>query len=100
MGIQIRTKEEIHTLEIFPCTPMEEILQPQLDTGMGGKTIRYLETCKLVKGVEFIQKRFFLLFKNDDSEKRLQEKLRICLCSGQREEEIAYKEKLKEELRE
>ncbi|KAA6376582.1 MAG: hypothetical protein EZS28_027888, partial [Streblomastix strix] len=56
MGVQNRTKEEIHTLEIFPRTPMEEILQPQPDTGMGGKTIRYLETWKLVKGVKFIQK--------------------------------------------
>ncbi|KAA6309635.1 MAG: hypothetical protein EZS28_056469 [Streblomastix strix] len=69
MGIRNRTKEEIHTLEIFPRTPMEEIQQPQPNTGMGGKTIRYLETWKLVKGVEFIQKVFFLLFKSEDSEK-------------------------------
>ncbi|KAA6393834.1 MAG: hypothetical protein EZS28_010636 [Streblomastix strix] len=67
---------------------------------MGEKTIRYLETWKLVKGVEFIQKRYFLLFKNEDSEKRLQEKLRICPFSGSKEEEIAYTEKLEEELRE
>ncbi|KAA6324141.1 MAG: hypothetical protein EZS28_054225, partial [Streblomastix strix] len=77
MGIQNRTKEEIHTLEIFPRTPMEEVLQPQPDTGMGEKTIRYLERRKLVKGVEFIQKGFFLQFKNEDSEKKMQEKLRI-----------------------
>ncbi|KAA6375720.1 MAG: hypothetical protein EZS28_028756 [Streblomastix strix] len=37
MGIQNRTKEVIHTLEIFPMTQMEETLQPQPDTGMGGK---------------------------------------------------------------
>ncbi|KAA6314828.1 MAG: hypothetical protein EZS28_055515, partial [Streblomastix strix] len=79
---------------------MEETLQPQPDTGMGGKTIRYLEAWKLVKGVEFIQKGFFLLFKSEDSEKRLQEKLRICPFSGLREEEAAYTEKLEEELRE
>ncbi|KAA6394462.1 MAG: hypothetical protein EZS28_010015 [Streblomastix strix] len=35
MGIQNKTKEEIHTLEIFPRTQMEEILQPQPNTGMG-----------------------------------------------------------------
>jgi hypothetical protein len=70
-GIQNRTKEEIHTLEISPRILMEETLQPQPNTGMGGKTIRYLEACKLVKGVEFIQKGFFLLFKSEDSEKRL-----------------------------
>ncbi|KAA6367928.1 MAG: putative Transposon Ty3-G Gag-Pol polyprotein [Streblomastix strix] len=98
--IQNRTKEVIHTLEIFPKIPMEEILQPHPNTGMGGKTIRYLETWKLVKGVEFIQKGFFLLFKNEDSEKRLQERLRICPFSGLREEETAYTEKLEEELRE
>ncbi|KAA6404283.1 MAG: hypothetical protein EZS28_000192 [Streblomastix strix] len=100
MVTQNGTKEEIHTLEIFPRTPMEEILQPQPDTGMGGKTIRYLETWKLVKEMEFIQKGFFLLFKNEDSEKRLQERQRICPFSGSREEEIAYIEKLEEELRE
>ncbi|KAA6371316.1 MAG: putative reverse transcriptase [Streblomastix strix] len=100
MGIQNRTKEEIHTLEIIPRTPMEEILQPQPNTGMEGKTIRYLETWKLVKGVEFIQKGFFLLFKSEDSEKILQEKLRTCPFSGSREEEIAYTVKLEEEFRE
>ncbi|KAA6361100.1 MAG: hypothetical protein EZS28_043374, partial [Streblomastix strix] len=67
---------------------------------MGGKTIRYLEAWKLVKRVEFIQKVFFLLFKNEDSEKILQEGLRICPFSGSREEEIAYTEKLEEELKE
>ncbi|KAA6403395.1 MAG: hypothetical protein EZS28_001077 [Streblomastix strix] len=100
MGIQNRTKEEIHTLEIFPRAPMEEVLQSQPETGMGRKTIRYQDTWKLVKGVGFIQRWFFLLFKNEDSEKRLQEKLKICPFSGQREEEIAYIEKLEEELRE
>ncbi|KAA6374273.1 MAG: hypothetical protein EZS28_030199 [Streblomastix strix] len=79
---------------------MEETLQPQPDTGMGGKTIRYQEAWKLVKGVEFIQKGFFFLFKSEDSEKRLQDKLRICPFSGSREEETAYTEKLEEELRE
>ncbi|KAA6358630.1 MAG: putative reverse transcriptase [Streblomastix strix] len=100
MGIQNRTKEEIHTLEIIPRILMEEILQPQPDTGMGGKTIRYLEAWKLVKGVEFKQKGFFHLFKSEDSEKRLQERLKICPFSGSREEETAYAEKLEEELRE
>ncbi|KAA6373552.1 MAG: hypothetical protein EZS28_030921 [Streblomastix strix] len=33
------SKEEIHTLEIFSRTLMEETLQPKLNTGMGGKTI-------------------------------------------------------------
>ncbi|KAA6393727.1 MAG: putative reverse transcriptase [Streblomastix strix] len=100
MGIQNRTKEEVHTLEIFPRTPMEEALQPQPNIGMGEKTIRYLETWKLVKGMEFIQKGFFLLFKNEDSEKRLQERLGICPFSGSRVEEIAHTEKWEEELRE
>ncbi|KAA6388103.1 MAG: hypothetical protein EZS28_016374 [Streblomastix strix] len=66
--------------------------------GNGEKTIRYLETWKLVNGVEFIQKEFFLLFKNQDSEKRLQESLRICPFLGLREEEIAFTEKLDEEF--
>ncbi|KAA6326946.1 MAG: hypothetical protein EZS28_053882, partial [Streblomastix strix] len=56
MGIQSCIKEEIHKLEIFPRIFMQETLQPQPDTGMGGKPIRYLEAWKLVKGVEFIQK--------------------------------------------
>ncbi|KAA6393402.1 MAG: hypothetical protein EZS28_011072 [Streblomastix strix] len=37
MGIQNRTKEETHTLEIFPSILMEETLQPQPNMGMGGK---------------------------------------------------------------
>ncbi|KAA6367334.1 MAG: hypothetical protein EZS28_037140 [Streblomastix strix] len=65
-----------------------------------GKKIRFLEMQMLVNGMEFIQKGFLLLFKNEDSEKRLQEKLRICPFSGSREEEIAYTEKLMDELRE
>ncbi|KAA6370064.1 MAG: hypothetical protein EZS28_034407, partial [Streblomastix strix] len=100
MGIQNRTKEDIHTLENFPRILMDETLQPQQDTGMGGKTIRYLEAWKLVKGVEFIQIGVFLLFKSEDSKKRLQERLRICPFSGSREEETAYTEKLEDELRE
>ncbi|KAA6368679.1 MAG: hypothetical protein EZS28_035793, partial [Streblomastix strix] len=47
MGIQNRTKEEIHTLEIFPRIQMEETLQLQPDTGMGGKPILYLEAWNL-----------------------------------------------------
>ncbi|KAA6365740.1 MAG: hypothetical protein EZS28_038734, partial [Streblomastix strix] len=46
--IQNRTKEDIYIPEIFPRTLMEEILQPQPNTGMEGKIIRYLETWKLV----------------------------------------------------
>ncbi|KAA6368680.1 MAG: hypothetical protein EZS28_035794 [Streblomastix strix] len=79
---------------------MEETLQPQPDTGMGGKPIRYLEAWKLVTGVEFIQKWFFLLFKSEDSEKRLQERLRICPFLGSRDEETEFTEKMEEELRE
>ncbi|KAA6381101.1 MAG: hypothetical protein EZS28_023369 [Streblomastix strix] len=59
MGILYNTKEKIHTLEIFPRTLMEETLQPQPNTGIERETIHYLETRKLVKGVEFIQKRVF-----------------------------------------
>ncbi|KAA6363932.1 MAG: hypothetical protein EZS28_040541 [Streblomastix strix] len=44
IGIQNRAKKNIHTLEIFPRTLMEETLQPQPNIGMGRKTIRYLET--------------------------------------------------------
>ncbi|KAA6369974.1 MAG: hypothetical protein EZS28_034497, partial [Streblomastix strix] len=47
MGVQNRTKEEIDTLEIFPRILTKGTLQPQPDTGMGGKTIRYLEAWKL-----------------------------------------------------
>ncbi|KAA6380832.1 MAG: hypothetical protein EZS28_023638, partial [Streblomastix strix] len=65
---------------------------------MQRKTARYLQTWKIVKGEEFIQQGFLLLFKNEDSEKRLQQKLRICPFSGTGEEEAAYTVKLKEEL--
>ncbi|KAA6343685.1 MAG: hypothetical protein EZS28_052293, partial [Streblomastix strix] len=100
MGILNRTKKEIHIYEIIVRTLNEESLQHQPNIGIEGKTIRYMEKWKLVKGVEFIQMEFFLLIKSEDSVKRLQEKLRINLFSGSREEEIAYTEKLEEQLRE
>ncbi|KAA6395263.1 MAG: hypothetical protein EZS28_009208 [Streblomastix strix] len=77
-GIQNRTKEEIQILEIFPRTLMEETLQPQPNTGMGGGTICF----------------------HEDSEKRQQVRLRIYPFSGSKEEEIAQTEKFEEELRE
>ncbi|KAA6379831.1 MAG: hypothetical protein EZS28_024641 [Streblomastix strix] len=98
MGIQNRTREEIHTLEIFLGIYLREHCNFS-QTQEQGKTIRYLETWKLVNGVEYIQKGFFLLFKNEDSEKRLQEILRICSFSGSRENEIAHTENLEQELR-
>ncbi|KAA6365935.1 MAG: putative reverse transcriptase, partial [Streblomastix strix] len=57
---------------------MEEILQPQPNMGMGRKQ--------------------FVIQRRGNCEKKLQEKLRICPFSGSREEEIAYTEKLEEEL--
>ncbi|KAA6361073.1 MAG: hypothetical protein EZS28_043401, partial [Streblomastix strix] len=87
----LRTKEEIQILET---------LQLQPDMGMEGKPIRYLEAWKMVRVVEFIQKGFFLLFKSEDSENRLQERLRICPFSGPREEETEYTEKMEEKLKE
>ncbi|KAA6373088.1 MAG: hypothetical protein EZS28_031383 [Streblomastix strix] len=48
IGIQNRTMEEIHILEIFPRTLMEQTLQPQQNTGFGRK-IRYPKIWKLVK---------------------------------------------------
>ncbi|KAA6382296.1 MAG: hypothetical protein EZS28_022178 [Streblomastix strix] len=62
--IHKRTIEDIQILEIFPRIQMEETLQPQPDMGLWGKTIRYLEAWKLVKGVEFIQKKVFLSIQN------------------------------------
>ncbi|KAA6377344.1 MAG: hypothetical protein EZS28_027129 [Streblomastix strix] len=97
---QYRDQEEVQTREIFPRNLTDEILQSQPLIGIGGKTTRYLQTWKLVKADDFIQKRFFLLFKNENSEKSLQQKLRICPFSGTREEETAYAVKLEEELRE
>ncbi|KAA6402050.1 MAG: hypothetical protein EZS28_002415 [Streblomastix strix] len=62
--------------------------------------IRCLERQKLVKDVEFIQKGFFLLFKNEDCEERLYERLGICPFSDSSEEKIKYTEKMEEETRE
>ncbi|KAA6374865.1 MAG: hypothetical protein EZS28_029607, partial [Streblomastix strix] len=69
---------------------MEETQLHQPNSENGKKTIRYLETWKLVNGVEFIQKRVFLMFASEDSEERLQKRLRICPFLDLREEEIAY----------
>ncbi|KAA6375751.1 MAG: hypothetical protein EZS28_028722 [Streblomastix strix] len=55
---------------------------------------------KTSKGSGIHTKTVFFLFKNEDCEKRLQERLRICPFSGSREKEMAYTKKLEEELRE
>ncbi|KAA6392372.1 MAG: hypothetical protein EZS28_012099 [Streblomastix strix] len=100
MVIQNRTKEEIQILEIFPRILLEGTLQSQPNTGMEGKQFVIWSLGNQYRGMEFIQKGFLLLFKSEDSENRLLEKLRICSFSGSREEETAYTEKLEEELRE
>ncbi|KAA6385093.1 MAG: hypothetical protein EZS28_019380 [Streblomastix strix] len=69
IGIQKRTKEDIYKPEIFPRALIEETLQPQPNMGMGEKTIRYLETWKLVKREEFIKIGFMQLLKHEDSER-------------------------------
>ncbi|KAA6395851.1 MAG: hypothetical protein EZS28_008622 [Streblomastix strix] len=59
MGIRNRTKEDIHILEIFPRTLIDETSLLQPSKGIWGKN-RYLEMWKLEKGVVFI-KRVFLI---------------------------------------
>ncbi|KAA6399056.1 MAG: hypothetical protein EZS28_005416 [Streblomastix strix] len=66
---QCRDQDEIMTREIFARNQTEEMLQSQSFIGMREKTARYLQTWKLVKGDDFIQKGFFQIFKNEDSEK-------------------------------
>ncbi|KAA6380588.1 MAG: hypothetical protein EZS28_023885 [Streblomastix strix] len=96
--IQKGTKEDIHIQEIFPRILTEVALQPQTNTGMGGWGNNSLSgDVEISKGSVIHTKGFFLLFKSEDSEKRLQEKLRICPLSGIKEEEIAQPEKLEEE---
>ncbi|KAA6402464.1 MAG: hypothetical protein EZS28_001998 [Streblomastix strix] len=77
MGVLNRTKEEIHILEIFPRTLIEEKLLFQPNWGIGGKTIRYLKKWKQVKEVDFKLKGFPNYSKTKIVKKRLKEKLKI-----------------------
>ncbi|KAA6355191.1 MAG: hypothetical protein EZS28_049283, partial [Streblomastix strix] len=66
----------------------------------GGKTKRFIQTWKQIGKEEFINTGFYLRFKDQNNQQRLEENKIIIPFRGTEEEVKAYQERLKEELEE
>ncbi|KAA6377614.1 MAG: putative reverse transcriptase [Streblomastix strix] len=77
-----------------------ELIYKEKVDGMGGKTLRFMQTWKQIGNEEFIKTGFYLRFKDQNSQQRLEENKMIIPIRGTQEEKRAYQEMLKEELEE
>ncbi|KAA6401856.1 MAG: putative reverse transcriptase [Streblomastix strix] len=77
----------------------ELIYQEKVD-GMGGRTKRFIETWKQIGKGEFINTGFYLRFKDQNSQQKIEENKMIIPFRGTQEEKKVYQEMLKEELKE
>ncbi|KAA6375487.1 MAG: hypothetical protein EZS28_028988, partial [Streblomastix strix] len=68
--------------------------------GGGGETKRLIQTWKLIGKEDFINTGFYLRFKDQNSQQRLEENKMIIQFRGTQEEKEAYQEMMKEELEE
>ncbi|KAA6387026.1 MAG: hypothetical protein EZS28_017448 [Streblomastix strix] len=77
-----------------------ELIYKEKTDGMGGKTRRFIQAWKQIGKEEFINTGFYLRFKDQNSQQRLEENKMIIPFRGTQEEKKAYQEMLKEELEE
>ncbi|KAA6356751.1 MAG: putative Transposon Ty3-G Gag-Pol polyprotein, partial [Streblomastix strix] len=77
-----------------------ELIYKEKTDGMGGKTKRFIQAWKQIGKEEFINTGFYLRFKDQNSQQRLEENKMIIPFKGTQEEKKAYQEMLKEELEE
>ncbi|KAA6365312.1 MAG: putative Transposon Ty3-G Gag-Pol polyprotein, partial [Streblomastix strix] len=77
----------------------ELIYKDKVD-GMGGRTKRFREIWEQIGKGEFINTGFYLRFKDQNSQQKLEENKMIIPFRGTQEEKKAYQEMLKEELEE
>ncbi|KAA6357099.1 MAG: hypothetical protein EZS28_047374, partial [Streblomastix strix] len=75
-----------------------ELIYKEKVDGMGGMTKRFILTWKQIGKEEFINTGFYLRFKDQNSQQRLEENKMIISFRGTQEEKKAYQEMLKEEL--
>ncbi|KAA6362320.1 MAG: hypothetical protein EZS28_042152, partial [Streblomastix strix] len=77
-----------------------ELIYKEKTDGMGGKTRRFIQAWRQIGKEEFINTGFYLRFKDQDSQQRLEKNKMIIPFRGTQEEKKAYQEMLKEELEE
>ncbi|KAA6375332.1 MAG: hypothetical protein EZS28_029142, partial [Streblomastix strix] len=77
-----------------------ELIYKEKIDGMGGKTKRFRQTWEQIGKGEFINTGFYLRFKDQNSQQKLEENKMIIPFRGTQEEKKAYQEMLKEELEE
>ncbi|KAA6368172.1 MAG: hypothetical protein EZS28_036302 [Streblomastix strix] len=77
-----------------------ELIYKEKENGMGGKTKRFIQTWKQIGKEDFINTGFYLIFKDQNNQQRLEENKMIIPFRGTKEEKEAYQEMLREELEE
>ncbi|KAA6397682.1 MAG: putative Transposon Ty3-G Gag-Pol polyprotein [Streblomastix strix] len=77
-----------------------ELIYKEKDKGMRGKTKRFIKTQKQIGKEEFVKTGFYLRFKDQNNQQRLEENKMIIPFRGTQEEKKAYQEMLKEVLEE
>ncbi|KAA6372823.1 MAG: putative Transposon Ty3-I Gag-Pol polyprotein [Streblomastix strix] len=77
-----------------------ELIYKEKADGMGGRTKRFREIWEQIGKGEFINTGFYLRFKDQNSQQKLEENKMIVPFRGTQEEKKAYQEMLKEELEE
>ncbi|KAA6381066.1 MAG: putative Transposon Ty3-G Gag-Pol polyprotein [Streblomastix strix] len=74
--------------------------QTPVQQQLGGKLMRYITAWETINCRDFIQKGFYLIFKDNNSQERLQQTIAQCPFQGNQTEMQAYKAMLQEELQE
>ncbi|KAA6365319.1 MAG: hypothetical protein EZS28_039154 [Streblomastix strix] len=77
-----------------------ELIYKEKIDGMGRKTKRFRQTWEQIGKGEFINAGFYLRFKDQNSQQKLEENKMMIPFRGTQEEKEAYQEMLKEELEE
>ncbi|KAA6374881.1 MAG: putative reverse transcriptase, partial [Streblomastix strix] len=77
-----------------------ELIYKEKIDGMGGRTKRFRQTWEQIGKREFINTGFYLRFKEQNSQQKLEEDKMMIPFRGTQEEKEAYQEMMKEELEE
>ncbi|KAA6364088.1 MAG: hypothetical protein EZS28_040385 [Streblomastix strix] len=84
--------------EQLPLTPPQRSQTPVQQQQLSRKLMRYIPAWETISCKDFIQKGFYLIFKDNNSQKRLQQTIAQCPFQGNQTEMQAYKAMLYEEL--
>ncbi|KAA6384844.1 MAG: hypothetical protein EZS28_019625, partial [Streblomastix strix] len=86
--------------EQLPETPPQRSQTQVQQQQLGGKLMRYVTAWETINCKEFIQKGFYLIFKDNNSQKRFQQTFAQCPFQVNQIEMQAFKAMLEEEIQE